>query len=90
MQRRLFTGLGGTLAPDNAAFLHDPLAVLSLIDDSPLRFELLRIATTIEQGVLRTHELPPGAALGAEMRVATAVDPARAARAIVDRLASAR
>ena len=25
VQRRLFTGLGGTLAPDNAAFLHDPL-----------------------------------------------------------------
>ena len=54
-----------------------------------LHFERLRIATTIEQGVLRTHELPIGAQLGSEMRVATAVDPVRAARAIVDRLASA-
>jgi purine nucleosidase len=89
VQRRIFTELGGTLAPDNAAFLHDPLTVLALIDPSPLRFETLRIATTIERGVLRTHEIPPAASLGAEMQVATAVDAARAARAIVDRIASA-
>jgi len=89
VQRRIFTGMGGTLAPDNAAFLHDPLTVLSLLDASSLGFEQLRIATTIERGVLRTHELPLAAELGSEMRVATAVDPARAARAIVDRLASA-
>ena len=89
VQRKLFTGMGGTVAPDNAAFLHDPLTVLALIDATSLRFETLRIATTIERGVLRTHELPRGAALGAEMQVATGVDPAPAARAIVDRLASA-
>jgi purine nucleosidase len=89
VQRRIFTGMGGTLAEGNAAFLHDPLTVMALIDASPLRFERLRIATTIERGVLRTHELPLAAALGSEMRVATAVEPQRAARAIVDRLASA-
>jgi purine nucleosidase len=89
VQQKIFTELGGTLAPDNAAFLHDPLTVLALIDPSPLRFETLRIATTIERGVLRTHELPASAPLGAEMQVATAVDAARAARAIVDRIASA-
>jgi purine nucleosidase len=89
VQRRIFTGLGGTLAPDNAAFLHDPLTVLALIDAAPLHFERLRIVTTIEKGVLRTHELPLSAQLGSEMRVATAVDARRAARAIVDRLASA-
>ena len=89
VQRRIFTGLGGTLAPDNAAFLHDPLTVLALIDAAPLHFERLRIVTTIEKGVLRTHELPLSAELGSEMRVATAVDARRAARAIVDRLASA-
>ena len=89
VQRKIFTELGGTLAPDNAAFLHDPLTVLALIDASPLHFESLRIVTTIEQGVLRTHELPLAAELGSEMLVATGVDPARAARAIVDRLASA-
>jgi purine nucleosidase len=86
VQQRIFTGMGGTLAPDNAAFLHDPLAVLSLVDASPLVFERLRIATTIEHGVLRTHELPAGSAIGSETRVATAVDAARAARAIVERL----
>jgi purine nucleosidase len=86
VQRRLFTGLGGTVAPDNAAFLHDPLTVLALIDPAPLRFEPLRIATTIERGVLRTHELPAGASLGQPMRVATAVDAPRAARAIVEHL----
>jgi inosine-uridine nucleoside N-ribohydrolase len=89
VQQKIFTGLGGTLAPDNAAFLHDPLTVLALIDATSLSFESLRIATTIERGVLRTHELPGSAGLGAEMRVATAVDAARAARAIVDRIASA-
>ena len=89
VQRRIFTGMGGTLAPDNAAFLHDPLTVLALIDATSLRFETLHIATTIERGVLRTHELPLSSPLGSEMRVATGVDPARAARAIVDRLASA-
>jgi purine nucleosidase len=89
VQQKIFTGMGGTLAADNAAFLHDPLTVLALIDPAPLRFESLRIATTLERGVLRTHELPAGSALGAEMRVATSVDAARAARAIVDRIASA-
>jgi purine nucleosidase len=95
VQHKIFTEMGGTLAADNAAYLHDPLTLLALIDSSPLRFETLRIATTIEQGVLRTHEIPPASEarsepkLGAEMQVATSVDAARAARAIVDRIASA-
>ena len=89
VQHKIFTELGGTLAADNAAFLHDPLTVLALIDPAPLRFEKLRIATTLERGTLRTHELPAGAKLGAEMEVATSVDAARASRAIVDRIASA-
>ena len=86
VQQKIFTGMGGTLAEDNVAFLHDPLTVLALIDEAPLRFEKLRIATTIEDGVLRTHELPLSAPLGAEMRVATKVDARHAARAIVARL----
>ena len=87
VQRKIFTGLGGTLEPDNAAFLHDPLTVLSLIDDRPLRFERLRVVATIEEGTLRTREVDPGSGLGAEMRVATAVDAQAAERAIVERLA---
>jgi purine nucleosidase len=86
VQRKIFTGLGGTLEPDNAAFLHDPLTVLSLIDDRPLRFERLRVVATIEEGLLRTFEMDAGSGLGAEMRVATAVDSHAAERAIVERL----
>jgi purine nucleosidase len=86
VQRGIFTAMGGTLEPDNAAFLHDPLTLLALVDPEPLRFEPLRIATTIENGLLRTHELPPALGIGAEMRVATAVDARAAERAILERL----
>ena len=89
VQHRIFTGLGGTLDPDNAAFLHDPLTVLSLIDDSALRFERVRILPTIEGGVLRTLEVGPELGIGIEMRVATGVDAGAAERAIVQRLGAA-
>jgi len=85
-QREIFTGLGGTLAPDNAAFLHDPLTVWSLVDPSPLRFEDLHIVPTIQDGVLRTLEVDPASGLGAPMRVATAVDAEAARDAILERL----
>jgi purine nucleosidase len=86
VQQRIFTAIGGTLAPDNAAFLHDPLTLLALVDPSPLSFETLRILPTIEGGVLRTLELDPALGMGVEMRVATAVDPASARSAIARRL----
>jgi purine nucleosidase len=86
LQHRIFTGMGGTLAPDNAAFLHDPLTVLALVDPSPLVFEDLRIVTTIERGVLRTHEVDPVLGIGATLRVAVGVDPERARALVVERL----
>jgi purine nucleosidase len=86
VQRRIFTELGGDVASDNAAFLHDPLTVLALADPACLRFETLRIATCIESGVLRTHEVRDPAGPGAGMRVATDVDAGAAERAIVERL----
>jgi len=86
VQRKLFTDLGGTVDADNAAFLHDPLTVHSLVDASPLRFEDLRIVPTIERGVLRTLEAASEAKVGAPMRVATGVDAAAAERAIAERL----
>jgi purine nucleosidase len=89
VQRRIFTGLGGTLDDDNAAFLHDPLTVLSLIDDGSLHFERLRILPTIEAGVLRTLEVDPTLGIGIEMRVATGVEAGAAERAIVRRLGAA-
>ena len=85
-QIQIFTGMGGTLAPDNAAFLHDPLAVLSLIDASSLTFERLHILPTIQQSVLRTIEVPAASGLGAEMECATSVDAARARDEIVRRV----
>jgi purine nucleosidase len=87
VQRRIFGQIGGTLAPDNAAFLHDPLTVLALLDPAPLRFETLRILATVERGTLRTHEVDPALGIGSAARVATSVDAPAAAARIADRLA---
>lgn len=85
-QRQIFVDqLGGTLAPDNVAFLHDPLTVLSLVDASALRFERLRIVPAIQDGVFRTFE---SAELGAAMDVATSVDAGAARDAMLARLLS--
>ncbi len=86
VQRELFTGLGGQVAEENAAYLHDPLTVWALVDPSPLCWETLRVVPTLESGVLRTLEVDPGLGIGAEMRVATGVDAAAAASAITERL----
>ncbi len=81
-QRRIFTDLGGELAPDNAAFLHDPLTVVALVEPAGLRFEEIGVLPTVAEGVLRTLESP----LGPRMRVATDVDPEAARDAILRRL----
>ncbi len=81
-QRRIFTGLGGELAPDNAAFLHDPLTVAALVGPAGLRFEEIGVLPTVAEGILRTLESP----LGPRMRVATEVDPEAARDAILRRL----
>ncbi len=86
VQRELFTGLGGTVAETNVAYLHDPLTVQALLDPACLRFETLRILPTIADGVLRTLELDPALGIGAEMRVATEVDSEAARDAIVEPL----
>ena len=85
-QHDIFTRIGGTLAPDNAAFLHDPLTILSLVDPAPLGFERLHIVPTIERGVLRTLEVDPALGIGAEMEVATRVDAPAARDALMERL----
>ena len=86
VQRKLFTGMGGEMAPDNVSFLHDPLAALALIDPAPLCFERLRVLPTVEAGTFRTLEVDPVSGLGAPMAVATRVDARAAERAIVARL----
>jgi purine nucleosidase len=87
LQRKIFTGLGGRVAEDNVAFLHDPLTVQALVDASALCFEDLRIVPTLEAGVLRTLEVDPALGIGARMRVATRVDAGAAERAIAGALA---
>ena len=83
-QKKLFTAWGGEEPADFAAFLHDPLTALAMVDATPLRLESLRIVPTIQRSVLRTLE---SGEAGNEMRVATDVDAAAARGAIVDRLA---
>jgi purine nucleosidase len=85
-QTKIFTEIGGTLDPDNVAFLHDPLTVQAMVDPAPLRFERLRILPTLERSTFRTIEVPAASGLGAEMEVATAVDARAAAAAILGRL----
>lgn len=86
VKRALFGGIGGTMAPDNVAFLHDPLAVLALVEPDCAHFETLRIVPTIEGGVFRTHEVAETSALGTPMRVATRIDGNGASRRIVERM----
>jgi len=86
-QKKLFTAWGSEEPADFAAFLHDPLTALALVDSAPLRLETLRIVPTIQRGILRTIEAPRGNDLGSEMTVATGVDPPAARDAIVARLA---
>ncbi len=89
-QHEIFVAqLGGTLAQDNVAFLHDPLTVLSLVDESALGFERLRIVPSIEAGVFRTLEVSETLGIGAPMDVATTVDADAARDAIIERLLSA-
>lgn len=88
VQRDIFSRMGGDVAAENVAFLHDPLTVLSICDEEPLHFEVLHVLPTIRDGVLRTHEVDPASRLGAPMRVATGVDAALARDRIVERLLS--
>ncbi|MCH2169904.1 nucleoside hydrolase [Myxococcota bacterium] len=82
VQRQIFTAMGGRVDDDNKAFLHDPLTVFSLLDESVLTFESLRIVPTLEAGVFRTLEAPADQATGATLRVAMQVDAPRASAAI--------
>jgi purine nucleosidase len=77
VQKQLFGSAGCKTDDDNAAFLHDPLALACVYDESFCTFEALEIETTIEDGILRTHERPHASPETRPMRVATAVDALR-------------
>ena len=76
-QQHLFAGLGTPLAPDMAAFLHDPLTLACAYDESFCRIEELPIEPVTVNGVFRALERPPGTRGTFPMRCATAVDAAR-------------
>jgi inosine-uridine nucleoside N-ribohydrolase len=77
VQQRLFAGLGAPLAPDNAAFLHDPLALACVHDESFCTMEDLSIMPGVVDGVFRSLLKPPATTGALPMRCATGVDAAR-------------
>lgn len=87
IQRQIFSGLGARIGEENVAFLHDPLALACVHDESFCGFEDLSIAVGPRDGVFRTVEAPddPGAR---PMRCATAVDAERFRRHFVERVAA--
>jgi purine nucleosidase len=56
VQKRLFGSAGCDTSADNVAFLHDPLTLACVYDESFCRFEKLEIETAIVDGTLRTLE----------------------------------
>jgi len=70
-------GAGAAPGIDNAALLHDPLALACVYDESFCTFEDLWLEPGIEDGIFRTHErAAPGSGVF-RIRCATAVDSAR-------------
>lgn len=88
--REIFADMGAPIAADDAAFLHDPLALVAVYDESFCRFEDLAIEPTIVAGTFRTIEHPSDGPTTRRMRCATAVDAARFRRHLVDRITDYR
>lgn len=86
IQNDIFGDLGAPMDGDNAAFLHDPLTLACVHDESFCSFETLTIEPTIDGGVFRTFERPAGTPGARTMRVATAVDAERFRAHFVERL----
>jgi purine nucleosidase len=82
----LFGGSDPAAPEANVAFLHDPLALVSVFDESFCTFEDLAIQPTITEGVFRTIERDRPSADTVDMRCATAVDAPRFRELFVDRL----
>ena len=87
VQRRLFDVTGAPPA-DNAAFLHDPLTLACVFDESFCGFEELEIEPAIEQGVFRTLERAAATEASLPMRCAVEVDAARIRSELVARVLS--
>ncbi len=86
VQRRLFEPRDAAPA-DNAAFLHDPLTLACVYDDSFCGFETLEIEPAIEHGVFRTLVRKEPGDASFPMRCATSVDAERFRAHFVERVA---
>jgi len=86
IMRDIFGNLGGHIEADNAAFLHDPLALASVFDESFCRFEDLEIEAAMVDGLFRTIERPRASERTRTLRCATAVDGERFRAWFVERV----
>lgn len=84
--RDIFGGMGAPIGPHNVAFLHDPLALASVYDESFCDFEDLAIEPSLGDGPFRTIERAAASPATRPMRCATAVDAERFRRHFVDRI----
>ena len=84
--RDIFGGMGAPIGPHNVAFLHDPLALASVYDESFCDFEDLAIEPSLGDGPFRTIERDAASPATRPMRCATAVDAERFRRHFVDRI----
>ncbi len=83
---RLFGGGDASRPNANVAFLHDPLALASVFDESFCTFEDMLIEPAIVEGVFRTIEHRIADTGRFVMRAATAVDAPRFREFFVERL----
>ncbi len=88
LQNRIFAAAGCDMRADNAAFLHDPLALACAYDESFCGFEDLEVEPAIEGSVFRTLERPEQTPRTLPIRCATAVDAQRFRAHYVERLRS--
>lgn len=88
LQEKIFTHLGARMEPNNVGFLHDPLALACVIDDTFCTFEDLHIELTSEDGILRTRERPHQSPGTHQLRIATNVQAQRSCQFLLHRLNS--
>jgi purine nucleosidase len=90
VQKRIFGSAGCDVDDDNAAFLHDPLTLACVHDESFCRFETLEIEPRIEGSVLRTFEHAVPAPGTRPMRCALEVDAKRFRAHFMERVLGGR
>jgi purine nucleosidase len=90
VQHRILGRSGCDVDDDLAAFLHDPLALAVLYDESLCGFETLEIEAAIEDGIFRTLERDAPSDDTRPMRCATSVDAEAMRQSYMDRVVKFR